>query len=89
MNTGISAINDEVQRASAFMRPLFTEIGKVIVGQNYLVERLLIGLAGQRPRPAGRRARPGQDPGGQDAGRRASNVNFPRSSSRRTCCPRT
>src|SRR3974377_785912 len=44
MNTGISAINEEVGRASAFVRPLFTEIGKVIIGQNYLVERLTIGL---------------------------------------------
>src|SRR5213595_2211914 len=44
MNTGITAINDEVQRASAFVRPLFSEISKVIVGQNYLVERLVIGL---------------------------------------------
>jgi MoxR-like ATPase len=44
MNTGISAINDEVQRASAFVRPLFAEIAKVVVGQNYLVERLTIGL---------------------------------------------
>ena len=44
MNTGISAINDEVQRASAFVRPLFGEIGKIVIGQNYLVERLVIGL---------------------------------------------
>src|SRR6202795_2764219 len=44
MNTGISAINEEVQRASEFVRPLFGEIGKVIVGQTYLVERLVIGL---------------------------------------------
>ena len=44
MNTGISAINDEVQRASAFVRPLFGEIGKVVIGQTYLVERLVIGL---------------------------------------------
>ena len=44
MNTGISAINEEVQRASGFVRPLFSEIGKVIIGQNYLVERLVIGL---------------------------------------------
>ena len=33
-----------VQQAGAFVRPLFTEIGKVIVGQSYLVDRLLIGL---------------------------------------------
>ncbi|MFN7139925.1 MAG: AAA family ATPase [Limisphaerales bacterium] len=44
MNTGITAINEEVQRASAFVRPLMTEIGKVVVGQTYLVERLVIGL---------------------------------------------
>src|SRR5947209_2764920 len=44
MNTGITAINEEVQRASAFVRPLVTEVGKVVVGQTYLVERLIIGL---------------------------------------------
>ena len=44
MNTGITAINEEVQTASAFVRPLFSELGKVIVGQQYLVERLVIGL---------------------------------------------
>src|SRR6187401_3356718 len=44
MNTGISAINDEVQKASAFVRPLFSEIGKVVIGQSYLVERLVVGL---------------------------------------------
>src|SRR5258707_4539958 len=44
MNTGISAINEAVQEASAFTRPLFNELGKVIIGQTYLVERLVIGL---------------------------------------------
>src|ERR1043166_6016327 len=44
MSTGIGAINEEVQRASAFVRPLFNEIGKVIIGQTYLIERLVIGL---------------------------------------------
>src|SRR5881396_1315972 len=44
MHTGISAINDEVQKASAFIRPLFSEISKVVIGQTYLVERLVIGL---------------------------------------------
>ncbi|MGO9000561.1 MAG: AAA family ATPase [Limisphaerales bacterium] len=44
MNTGISAINDAVKEAGAFMHPLFNELGKVIVGQNYLTERLVIGL---------------------------------------------
>jgi MoxR-like ATPase len=44
MNTGINAINEAAQEASAFVRPLFSEIGKVIVGQTYLVERLVVGL---------------------------------------------
>ena len=44
MNTGIAAINDAVKEASAFTRPLFAELSKVIIGQNYLVERLTIGL---------------------------------------------
>ncbi|HRY47925.1 MAG TPA: MoxR family ATPase [Candidatus Paceibacterota bacterium] len=44
MNNGIAAINEEVQRTGAFLRPLFDEIGKVIIGQKYLVERLVIGL---------------------------------------------
>jgi MoxR-like ATPase len=44
MSTGIAAINQEVAHASAFVRPLFTELNKVIVGQKYLVERLVIGL---------------------------------------------
>jgi MoxR-like ATPase len=44
MNTGIAAINDAVKEASAFTHPLFAELGKVIIGQQYLVERLVIGL---------------------------------------------
>ena len=44
MNSGITAINDEVKRASAFVQPLLAEMAKVVVGQNYLVERLVIGL---------------------------------------------
>src|SRR6266516_4535769 len=44
MNTGVSAINESVQEAASFVRPLFGEIAKVIVGQTYLVERLVIGL---------------------------------------------
>jgi len=44
MNAGISAINQEVQQASGFVQPLLTEINKVVVGQKYLVERLVIGL---------------------------------------------
>ena len=44
MNAGITAINAEVQKAGAFAQPLLSEINKVIVGQKYLLERLLVGL---------------------------------------------
>ena len=44
MSTGIDAINEAVKEASAFTRPLFNELGKVIIGQSYLTERLVIGL---------------------------------------------
>lgn len=42
--TGVEEINEEVKRASAFLNPLMEEITKVVVGQRYLVERLIIGL---------------------------------------------
>jgi len=44
MNAGITAINEEVQKSSANLRPLFAEIGRVVIGQSYLIERLVIGL---------------------------------------------
>jgi MoxR-like ATPase len=42
--TDIKALNEKIQRESAFVDMLTMEIGKVIVGQKYMVERLLIGL---------------------------------------------
>ena len=44
MNAGITAINAEVQEASAFVQPLLTEINKVVIGQKYLIERLIVGM---------------------------------------------
>jgi len=44
MDQGISAVNDRVKEASAFVYKLREEIGKVVVGQRYVVDRLLIGL---------------------------------------------
>lgn len=41
---GITAINEKVRQESAFVQSLVSEIGKVIVGQAYLVERLLVAL---------------------------------------------
>jgi len=44
MNAGITAINEEVKNASAFVQPLLGEMSKVVIGQKVLVERLIIGL---------------------------------------------
>ncbi|WP_373046418.1 AAA family ATPase [Vulgatibacter sp.] len=44
METDIRAINELVQRESAFVDQLLAETGKVIVGQRYMLERLLMGL---------------------------------------------
>ncbi|KPJ49417.1 MAG: ATPase [candidate division Zixibacteria bacterium DG_27] len=44
MNQDIKVIQEKVERESVFVKQLTDEIGKVIVGQNYLVERLLVGL---------------------------------------------
>ena len=44
MNPDIKAINDKIIKESAFVEKIVAEVGKVIVGQIYMVERLLIGL---------------------------------------------
>ncbi|MGF1469832.1 MAG: AAA family ATPase [Sandaracinaceae bacterium] len=44
MSTDVRAINEMVQRESAFIDPLLHEVRKVIVGQDEMVERILIGL---------------------------------------------
>src|SRR5207302_8108411 len=44
MDQSIRAIHEKVKQASVFVQALKQEIGKVIVGQEYLVERLLVGL---------------------------------------------
>lgn len=43
-STDIRALNEMIQRESAFIDLLMMEMDKVIVGQKYMVERLLIGL---------------------------------------------
>jgi MoxR-like ATPase len=40
----VRALNELVARESAFLNDLTSEVGKVIVGQTYMVERILIGL---------------------------------------------
>ena len=43
----IASINKKIEEESAFVDLLTMEMGKVIVGQKHMVERLLIGLLGQ------------------------------------------
>ena len=43
----IASINEKIERESAFVDILSSEMKKVIVGQKHMVERLLIGLLGQ------------------------------------------
>ena len=40
----VRALNELVSKESAFVDRLMNEVGKVIVGQQYMVERILIGL---------------------------------------------
>src|SRR6186997_45336 len=40
----VRALNELVARESAFVERLLNEVGKVIVGQTYMIERILIGL---------------------------------------------
>ena len=43
----IGALNEKIEKESAFVNILSMEMNKVIVGQKHMVERLLIGLLGQ------------------------------------------
>ncbi len=43
----IQAINEKIERESAFVDILAMEMNKVIVGQKHMIERLLIGLLGR------------------------------------------
>jgi MoxR-like ATPase len=40
----ISALTDEVQATSGFVDQVFAEVGKVVVGQRDMIERVMIGL---------------------------------------------
>ena len=44
MPVDIRAINEEIQRESAFITLIRNEVGRIIVGQHYLLDRLLIAL---------------------------------------------
>ncbi|MDZ4700537.1 MAG: MoxR family ATPase [Rhodothermales bacterium] len=42
----LAVVNERIAQESVFVDELLTEIGRVVVGQRYMVERLLIGLLG-------------------------------------------
>ncbi|HMB89795.1 MAG TPA: AAA family ATPase [Rhodothermales bacterium] len=42
----LAVVNERITQESAFVDDLMAEIGRVVVGQRYMVERLLIGLLG-------------------------------------------
>jgi MoxR-like ATPase len=44
MNPDIKAINEKILKESEFVDKIVAEVAKVIVGQTYMIERLLIGL---------------------------------------------
>lgn len=44
MNVDIQAINEKIKKESVFVDKIMNEVAKVIVGQKYMVERLLVGL---------------------------------------------
>jgi MoxR-like ATPase len=44
MSQSTHELNEKVQRSSQWVQPLFSEVGKVVVGQKLLVERLVMGL---------------------------------------------
>lgn len=46
MDIDVRAINEKIERESAFVDLLTSEMNKVIVGQKQMIERLLIGLLG-------------------------------------------
>jgi MoxR-like ATPase len=43
-NSNIQAINEAVAKASAWVHPLRQEMSRVIVGQQHLIDRLMVGL---------------------------------------------
>ena len=62
-------ITQEVRELGQWIPALRQQVGHVVIGQKYLVDRLLLGTAGQRSSPARRRSRVGQDAHGENNGR--------------------
>src|SRR6056297_2009008 len=43
-NIDMQALGEKIEKHSAFIEDIYTELNKVIVGQRYMIDRLLIGL---------------------------------------------
>jgi MoxR-like ATPase len=43
-NIDMQALGEKIEKHSAFIDDIYTELNKVIVGQRYMIDRLLIGL---------------------------------------------
>jgi len=44
MDNEVKALNDRVKEEYRHIEAVFNEIGKVVIGQKYLLERMMIGL---------------------------------------------
>ena len=66
----INELTEEIKIRSEPFRRLLDEVGRVIVGQQQLMHRMLIGLAGQRAPVDRRCAGTGQDDGRRLPGQR-------------------
>tara|TARA_B100001123_G_scaffold450876_1_gene624660 strand:+ start:4434 stop:5423 length:990 start_codon:yes stop_codon:yes gene_type:complete len=44
MSNSVIELNEKIQAAAAWVSPLRTAIGQIIIGQKYLVDRLILGL---------------------------------------------
>ncbi|NET35586.1 MAG: AAA domain-containing protein, partial [Cyanothece sp. SIO1E1] len=44
MSNSVIELNEKIEAASAWVSPLRSAIGQVIIGQQYLVDRLILGL---------------------------------------------
>ena len=40
----IQKLQEKIREVSSFLQPLKTEIGRIIVGQEYLIDRLLLAI---------------------------------------------
>jgi MoxR-like ATPase len=43
-NVDMQALTERIEKASSFIDDVTTELNKVIVGQQYMIDRLIIGL---------------------------------------------